>query len=151
MDITPHLLPDIHPWWQVLAGGPSSPIWRCWAYGCGSVFVNPLLYVTPMAGVPNPPGSYFGGIIGPFVFNYLDTLYPPAGATVFGPFGGPPTLDGFGAWCEAYATNQNPGQPDVFNSTAWQRPVRYSVEFSAYSPLGPGSVSNLQSFMVWWP
>lgn len=80
-DVTPSLLPDIHPWWTdlppLLAGSqelfglsPSLVIWQdpanCgggnyfWINGVGG-FHNPTLYTAPVVHDINPPGSGAGG------------------------------------------------------------------------------------------
>ncbi|MCA8957135.1 MAG: hypothetical protein KDC87_13755 [Planctomycetes bacterium] len=52
-DVTPHLLPDVHPWWHVALGNsPVNPIW----WSCSSLY-NSLLYVNPWTNRVNPPGS----------------------------------------------------------------------------------------------
>jgi hypothetical protein len=54
MEITPHLLNDIHPYWaQFPPLAASNPIWQ-WCTG----FYNPSLFWDPTHGLLNPPGVY---------------------------------------------------------------------------------------------
>jgi hypothetical protein len=90
MDVIPHLLPDVHPWWPVFVSGypgPTNPYWDPNLFT--PVFVNPLLYSDPAAGVINPPGSATGGAT---YYTWLDLTGSPS-PTQFALFAGPAVLD----------------------------------------------------------
>ncbi len=60
VDIHPHLLPDIHPWWGVWLGAkPTNPNWFHSACSAQQQpqFYNPSLFNFPAVGHINPPGS----------------------------------------------------------------------------------------------
>jgi hypothetical protein len=145
-DISPHLLPDVHPWWFGLVGGPTNPIWQFWRFP--GVY-NAALYVAPLVGVINPPGALFG-YINPNPpnqqYRWLDGVGNPVPTQFI--FGGPLTFFQFGPWCQA--TTGGMGQDydivPVPVVPGWAQ--RYSVEFPTTTPYNVNGGSNLQSFLV---
>ncbi|MGE0143131.1 MAG: hypothetical protein AB7I19_00275 [Planctomycetota bacterium] len=76
-DVTPHLLPDPHPWWSQFPGQlPNSvPTSYTLYQDClGAGVYNGFLYVPPITGVANPAGSGIGFFQSspPFDFLWLD-------------------------------------------------------------------------------
>jgi hypothetical protein len=117
--ITPHLLPDVHPYHAVTISGqwPSNPVWQ----DCGPLqpFHNVFLYIDPTEPLPNPAGVYPAVPVPGFAF--LDGISSPwsghqlaAGGSQRYPFGFPNNggrydlggaleIKTFGAWCQSYS------------------------------------------------
>jgi hypothetical protein len=80
--ITPHLLPDIHPFWPELfelaspgTGALISPSYPWWLPACAPSLppINFQLYQDPLARVSNPPGTLVGGTYSTGeVYRYID-------------------------------------------------------------------------------
>lgn len=154
VDVVPHLLPDIHPWWHFSSlPVPSNPIWQ----HCSSLY-NPSLYWNPTADIINPPGTKPEATVTPF--GWLDEFSPPSTLQypVFGPLGvglgaGPADIAGFTAWCVGYPLAV--GVPyfdtlprtDLGNTGDAAVMVRYSVEKATASFYGTDQ-RNLQSFDI---
>jgi hypothetical protein len=101
VDIHPHLLPDVHPWWYSSATGPSNPEWRHCITG-----YNPLLYWDPTFPRINPPGTHWQpGTNNQYVWLDQATYLSQAVNIVsFGRFdsSAPGALANFDAWCLGY-------------------------------------------------
>ena len=76
-DVSPHLLPDIHPYWiGPLAGAVSNPIWqadRSTPTVCGTTLYNPILYSNPTESAINPAGTYIPSMN----WLWLDDIFSP--------------------------------------------------------------------------
>lgn len=169
VDIHPHLLPDIHPWWRWWTASPTNPLW--FHSGCLSQyqnFYNASLYNFPSVGHINPPGSRVNTVASPKFF-WLEEVAPPTGQplnphpmSLGADFmvGGPILMNHFDNWCQNRRTTMPVQIPDhetwqpTFPFQNSQPPftaLRYSTEFQIQRPplYGTSSVaSNLQSFMV---
>ncbi|MEZ5988707.1 MAG: hypothetical protein R3F30_06215 [Planctomycetota bacterium] len=159
-DITPHLLPDIHPWWS-LAGAPSNPIWQ----DCNGSF-NVGLYTNPSSGIINPPGTYMGDQGGTPGFRWLDGTWavsPTTPNSLINMFGGANLSFRDGSdhlylvdtWCRLY----NASSPlydtllPTFHATGvtTYTALRYALEDRGVTPWSQAActdASNLQTFMV---
>jgi len=161
IDISPHLLPDIHPWWtSTLPGWPTNPIWQWCVPSSG---YNASLYLDPTVGIINPPGTYQGGgWQGVPKWQYLDMpgLTPPVGIfgqnVTFRPTTKSWNTTNFDPWCRSH--NNKPTEVmDTFLAT-FTTPVggtttyvglRYSLEPWG-KPLWTPNLTdtNVQTFMV---
>ncbi|MCC6781206.1 MAG: hypothetical protein IT457_00060 [Planctomycetes bacterium] len=167
-DITPHLLPDPHPWWSHSPGStlpngipPTLTLWQD-CLGAGSY--NGFLYLPPLAHLPNPPGSSQLGyvdLVGGFEFQWLDGLSawssgPPSFGNFFRwvtPGGGSSglQLNQVDSWCRVRSTHPlapvEPLLPDTLPATD---PDPVAIRFTLESNIqGLFSTSrNIQSFMV---
>ncbi|MCA8955727.1 MAG: hypothetical protein KDC87_06625, partial [Planctomycetes bacterium] len=152
VDIAPHLLPDIHPWWQQwFAGAATNPIWH--HGGCGTPqFYNPSLFYFPSEGHVNPPGSRGNGNPPGGSFYWLEEQHPitlvalgnkaltkgAGGSNNFDPApngggsGGPGVIIQFGAWCQ-----NTIGVPGFTDHETWlptfpYNPTQQAPPFTAY-------------------
>ncbi|MGE0142112.1 MAG: hypothetical protein AB7I19_11960 [Planctomycetota bacterium] len=166
--ITPHLVPDLHPWWSLGSfHGSSLTLWQS-CLGLGNY--NPQLYVDPTAHRPNPPGTlagFVGNVYPPGSpvrvqdFMYLDGFALPGlvpfarwrhwDGCVSGNIEDAPTIAQFDAFCRG-------GSPsDVFLYSLpgtvvseSKMALRFSLEFDGTeATLLSGYEKNVQSFMVW--
>ncbi|MGE0143129.1 MAG: hypothetical protein AB7I19_00285 [Planctomycetota bacterium] len=167
-DVTPHLLPDPHPWWSQFPGQlPNSvPTSYTLYQDClGAGVYNGFLYVPPITGVANPAGSGIGFFQSspPFDFLWLD------GASLFsvpvdfkrfyrwlnGP-GGHVVQDQFDQWgrvgrfdpVQQRVVNEQPSLPPstVTPPTGSATALRFSLEHNAQGFFA--GVRNMQSFLV---
>ena len=150
VDVVPHLLPDIHPWWHFSSlPVPSNPIWQ----HC-NVLYNPSLYWNPTTDIINPPGTKPEATVTPF--GWLDEFPPPLTHQypVFGPLGaGPADIAGFTNWCVGHPLAV--GVPyfdtlprtDLTNNLSATVMVRYSVEKATASFYGTAQ-RNIQTFDI---
>ena len=161
-EITPHLSPDIHPWWGL--GFASFPVWQT----CPPApSYKPALYVNPSAGVINPPGTtafpalgfaYLDGLTGtPFPYGigalHLILNSNPMFPIVLPWFGGAATLDLFDTWCRGTATSTGLNMDTMVrtvNSANTIVALRYSLENKTDTTwsFGLGTNHNVQSFLV---
>jgi hypothetical protein len=154
-DITPHLLPDNHPWWTGSIGVASNPFWEYWIPGWP---MNPALYLTPSAGVIHPPGAWTQ--MNPN-YIWLDFIGSPT-PVMFGGSPVPPSPDTTGGahslvfdqsptgWCTLAPQGQNPY--DTFlptTASVADQAIRFTIEKASRQIYTPSQVgSNLQSFLV---
>ena len=165
-DITPHLMPDFHPWHHTVPNQLSWPSWPVWQSCLNG---NVLLYADPTEQIINPPGTYKGGNN---IFQWLDLTWtvntPPVSLIrTFGtnpvfrldPMNVPTTkldLDKYDEWRRGYDTSApSDDRYDTFlstftgsNQTSYPA-LRYSLENFLRPPFSPSLTdTNLQSFMV---
>lgn len=173
VDITPHLLPDIHPFHS-----PPSFVYPTnifWQY-CppNDSFQNQYLYADPTVGIINPTGAY------PVTtssngFNWIDVDAPP----VFEPPGDPgywmwetgpmascrtQTLGGLtnpSPWCFLQVNVDNPQGTLVFEmpsqhcwftdpgGDALRASMEHLKNIEPFATENGGAGTNLQSFLVW--
>ncbi len=163
VDISPHLLPDIHPWWpQFLPGMPNSnPVWQSCAPYTG--IYNPTLYMDPTSAVTHPPGTYAGRAS---YWQWLDlsvgwdsTNDPRTNGEQrsFIPQSTPPwrlLIDRFDTWCRGVFPGGYPGVtydtlPPTYTTIGAGTSaltLRYSFEDSHFS--APPVGTNVQSVMI---
>jgi len=96
-DITPHLLPDFHPWWgKATINKAANPIWQDCIPG-----YNIALYSDPSENVIHAPGIYAGDPSGSPTYQFLDLTWQvaggPAPATLIHQFGANPYSTGSGS------------------------------------------------------
>ncbi|MBK8976363.1 MAG: hypothetical protein IPM29_10575, partial [Planctomycetes bacterium] len=174
-DVTPHLLPDVHPWWTMsgLAAGlpnqtpPSLMFWQsCAAMPAGAY--NGSLYLPVTSPVINPPGVYDGYVDVPrdLDFAWLDGLNwgpfvpSPLPAPSFETFArwenylSPKQLNDVDGWCRLYdAARIGPLRVYELPSTLVRTSnathpiaIRFSLECNTVGMLSEDK--NIQSFMV---
>ncbi len=157
-DVTPHLLPDIHPWWGVAwnIGNPSGvpPALTLWEECLGANH-NASLYFDPTSGRINPPAAAEGTLSG---YTWLDgrsyfLATTPAGVDSFGSWSGFLVITNFDGFCRG----QQLGSPvvDVVTNpstiplgSAGASTLRFSLEIVNNALLFP-MPSNLQTLTVW--
>ena len=168
VDVVPHLIYDLHPWWSLVGPSSCNPIWQT-----TNPSVNLALYLDPGEQVINPPGSYIGDGIG---LRWLDltwqggTLTPYALLAGFGgqqsiSFRGAPNawfITNFDVWCRGgvgvYPRHDT--MPPTFVGATQNQivAVRYTVEEGFPGPnnappsgarFTPGlGATNAQTFLV---
>jgi hypothetical protein len=148
VDVMPHLLPDLHPWWLALPiGSPSLCVWQ---HCLGFPYYNPLLFVNPTADVIHPPGA--GAGFAP-AYEWLDGFNPGIGVnmTPFGPWGtGPANISQFSTWClgtDSTASAFFDTLPRTGMTSADNVGLRFSTEFAGTSLFGSQD-TNLQTHHV---
>jgi len=149
-DITPHLLPDIHPYWiGVFANKPSNPVWQ---HCLGAPLYNVTLYLPVDLAIINAPGAYKGFGTD---YRWLDGTGTSPVFTQFAALGGPAAIDYFDDWCRARENNQPSRLYDTFPDYVTAAPPtliisrRYSLEHKQKTPWRNSlDGSNLQSFNV---
>ncbi|MBI5851132.1 MAG: hypothetical protein HZB39_08905 [Planctomycetes bacterium] len=174
-DVTPHLLPDIHPWWsRLFVAAPnfmttSNFLWQPCFFATG--LANAALFLPPTTSASNPPGTYETAMIPAPGFDWLDSAdwFGAAGAPLFQDLRGwepsePPTFQGrpfvriedFDEWCRGYEhSNELPASAFfAFPSTRIDPQsslppiaIRFSVEWEGTGAFG--RPKNIQSFLVW--
>ncbi|MBK8975288.1 MAG: hypothetical protein IPM29_05140 [Planctomycetes bacterium] len=159
-DVTPHLLPDIHPWWatRAVVGGvlfvpPALTLWE----ECLGGFHNAAVYQDPVTGRINPPAAAEGTLPS---FTWLDgrefideTL--PVSVFPFGQWSGFSLIVGFDAVCRGVDPQlpldvvTNPGTTPTGSNTP--STLRFTVEFDNTNLETRlfDMPSNLQSFTIW--
>lgn len=155
---SPHLLPDIHPWWGLWLGGdPSNPDWHHNGCATPGAPYNPALFNAPTVGHINPQGStdntatpanfywleeqdYLGNPLANKALTVgtgaSDNFDPPGGSLL-----SPGQIFFFGDWCEngllgatshtAHETwkQTSPNQADIFGLAEGPFIIRrYSTE-----------------------
>ena len=150
-DVTPHLLPDVHPWWSIVNPiyHPSNPFWRYFDAIEGPI-VNGNLYVYPISPDPNPGGAGTGNQ----KFVWLDALLHPTtyeGKPWLFLGSAPPSVAGqsltvnYDSWCRGThgANAYAPLKP-----TGATQASRYSIEYSDAEPRPNLSKKNMQTCLV---
>lgn len=147
VDVHPHLVPDIHPWWFQWVPTFSFAEWRpCVAH-------NPVLYWNPTRNVINPPGAYLGGGGGAHAWiDYLSPLTPNVvklanAAFAVGATGDWGTGLDISPWCiqmQSSGVYRRTWEPTLSSC------VRFSLELERPLWHAPGD-RNLQSFLVYRP
>jgi hypothetical protein len=158
-DVTPHLLPDAHPWWSA-SQSPQNlipPALTLWQPCLGTGSYNMSLYVDPLASTINPPGTYVITVPGSFAWLDGSNLYgQPATFPTFNVWewvpGTPRRITDFDAWCRGGDTTPRehrlPDTTRLVQQTVLEPvAVRFSLEWDGNGPFGPGD-KNIQSFMV---
>jgi len=153
-DVTPHLTPDLHPWW-VSGGSACFPVWQT----CPAVSptYNPSLYGDPAAGIINPPGAALRAIVS--THKWLDgrggsTWEFGTGLSDGADFGGPVTFAGFGGWCEAASFNPTKWKDTLLSTSDGGAPpnilsLRFTLEHKTNTTWQNGLAgSNIQTFLV---
>jgi hypothetical protein len=160
--IVPHLLPDIHPWWEDWVGVPSTPSNIRWL-PCDPAR-NFFVYWNPLRSTANPAGAYLGGGYNDgtnsWTFDWLDVHgwelnIPPRVVSWKAWGGGPASIHGFDEWCRAFQ-NGNPNPYDTLPGTyptpqnSQLRTLRFTLENSDGGIWANSgfSKSNLQSFQI---
>ena len=85
VDVMPHLLPDLHPWWAFFP--IMSPSLCLWGHCFGFPLYNPILFANPTADVVHAPGA--GSGFAPS-YDWIDggfNLVIPVNMQPFGPWG----------------------------------------------------------------
>ena len=119
-DITPVLLPDLHPWWTEVIPStlapidfatmcPTLPIWQDLSVCVGDNYLfqrstigvyNAQLYQTPLAPDMSPPGARTGGGSGAYAWLDDTSILRPTGVAPFENWSNSPLLiHDYDAWC----------------------------------------------------
>ncbi len=150
VDVIPHLLPDIHPWWVFLP--LASPSLCLWQHCLGPFNYNYSLFANPTADVVHAPGAGRG--LAP-AYEWIDDFTAagsfPVTMTAFGPWGpGPASINQFTAWCvgtDAAASFFFDTLPITGSLALPNVGLRFSAEFATTSLFGSLD-TNLQTMHV---
>jgi hypothetical protein len=164
-DITPHLLPDIHPYWigASTPGNPVGPSLFTWG-DCPSLAdpLNFALYLAATAGRINPPGAYprgypdFVWIDSPTTFLGHEDSVGPVGPGLgqtdsWGRFVVLTAGGAGGSLFETLPATEVDGAlvtPQLPNLTGAAGSFRYTLEFGPRGRPFDGPSSNIQTFQT---
>lgn len=161
-DTTPHLIPDVHPWWSLYLQ-PAFPNFFTtsnvlWLPCLSSLETNPALYDTvpgaQIAGTPNPPGSYVGRVSGSDDYQWLDgsalfgintVLFSQFRNWKVGATGQVGTIDAFDDYCRGVVKYTGGSPPSIPNE------VRHSLPNTMSPHLGtpPNDPTALRFTCEW--
>jgi hypothetical protein len=153
VDVVPHLLPDIHPYWITSLGAVSNPIWqanRGNPITCGTTAYNALLYAPPLAGVINPPGTWVPSSNWQWMEATIATPAPLGSVHLVIGWDGVGTVTYFDDWCR-WGKGTPPsiaGFHDIWKPTGTTM-KRFSTEHQLAPWSGTQWGRNLQSYAVY--